>query len=43
MIHIGRCFNASKPCSGHLGKFTDVNIWNRVLTSEEMKGWTNCR
>ena len=27
----------------HFGSFTDVNIWNRALTIDEMINWTNCR
>ena len=27
----------------HSGSFTDVNIWNRALSINEMINWTNCR
>ena len=27
----------------HFGSFTDVNIWNRALSIDEMINWTNCR
>ena len=27
----------------HFGSFTDVNIWNRALSTDEMTNWTNCR
>jgi hypothetical protein len=27
----------------HFGLFTDVNIWNRALSIDEMLNWTNCR
>ena len=25
------------------GSFTDVNIWSRALSIDEMINWTNCR
>ena len=47
IIYIGRCNGKDLPwlksCSLHFGKITDVNIWNRALTIDEMLGWTNCR
>ena len=27
----------------HFGSFTDVNIWSRALSIDEMINWTNCR
>ena len=46
-IYVGRCAgNLSyfdQPCSMHFGHITDINIWNKALTLEEMIGWTNCR
>ena len=27
----------------HQGSFTDVNIWSRALSIDEMINWTNCR
>ena len=38
IIHIGR-----STVHFDYGNITDVNIWNRALTLDEMLGWTNCR
>ena len=43
IIYVGRCADNSSDCSLHSGDITDVNIWNRALSMEEMIGWTNCR
>ena len=29
--------------SGHSGKITDINMWNRPLTKQEMIDWTTCK
>ena len=42
-IYVGRCVSDSEYCSVHSGSFTDVNIWNRALSVDEMIRWTNCR
>ena len=42
-IYVGRCASNTKYCSIHMGSFTDLNIWNRALTVDEMISWTNCR
>ena len=42
MIYVGTCYN-DEICSLHNGEITDVNIWNRALTLEEIIGWTDCR
>ena len=42
-IYVGRCVGDKRYCSSHLGSFTDLNIWNRALTVDEMISWTNCR
>ena len=43
IIYVGRCADNSSDCSQHSGDITDVNIWNRALSMDEMLGWTNCR
>ena len=42
-IFIGRCADDKKVCSLHSGDITDINLWNKPLTIDEMIGWTNCR
>ena len=42
-IYVGRCVSDTEYCSVHSGSFTDVNIWNRALSVDEMIRWTNCR
>ena len=42
-IYVGRCFSDTEYCSIHNGSFTDVNIWNRAFSINEMIRWTNCR
>ena len=42
-IYVGRCVSDTEYCSVHAGSFTDVNIWNRALSINEMIRWTNCR
>ena len=42
-IYVGRCVSDKEYCSVHAGSFTDVNIWNRALSNNEMIRWTNCR
>ena len=42
MIYVGRCEVETKSCSDHSGDFTDINIWDRSLSVDEMIGWTNC-
>ena len=42
MIYVGRCEVETKSCSDHSGDFTDINIWDRALSIDEMIGWTNC-
>ena len=42
-IYVGRCVRDTKYCSIHLGSFTDLNIWNRAMSVDEMINWTNCR
>ena len=41
IIHIGE--EESPKVHFDYGNITDVNIWNRALTLDEMLGWTNCR
>ena len=43
IIYVGRCAEDGAVCSLHNGDITDVNIWNRALSLDEMIGWTNCR
>ena len=31
------------PLASAMGSFTDFNVWSRVLSDEEMVGFTNCR
>ena len=43
-IYVGRCSSDTTfPCSIHSGSYTDLNIWNRALSVDEMISWTNCR
>ena len=42
MIYVGTCYN-DEICSLHNGEITDVNIWNKALSLEEIIGWTDCR
>ena len=42
MIYVGRCWD-NEICSLHNGQITDVNIWNRALSLDEILGWTDCR
>ena len=42
MIYIGRCDEQRRDCSAHSGNISDVNIWNRAMTIEEMINWTDC-
>ena len=43
-IYIGQLGGFGKPgIPVHSGSFTDVNIWNRALSVDEMINWTNCR
>ena len=42
-IYVGRCADPEKVCSVHAGDITDVNIWNRALSLQEMIEWTNCQ
>ena len=42
-IYIGRCPNPSSECSSHAGSITDVNIWGKALTENNLIEWTNCR
>ena len=42
-IYVGRCARDTKYCSIHSGSFTDLNIWNRAMSVDEMIDWTNCR
>ena len=43
IIHIGRSTIEGAKLHFDYGNITDVNIWNRALTLDEMLGWTNCR
>ena len=43
IIHIGRSTEEGAKVHFDYGNITDVNIWNRALTLDEMLGWTNCR
>ena len=42
-IYVGRCARDTNYCSIHSGSYTDLNIWNRALSVDEMISWTNCR
>ena len=46
-IYIGQYHSVSETekygYSVYSGSFTDVNIWNRALSIDEMINWTNCR
>ena len=42
-LYVGRCADEQKSCSQHFGDITDVNMWNKALTENDMKMWTNCR
>ena len=46
-IYIGQYHSVSETekygYSVYFGSFTDVNIWNRALSIDEMINWTNCR
>ena len=42
MIYVGRCWD-DEIYSLHNGEITDVNIWNRALSLDEILGWTDCR
>jgi hypothetical protein len=41
-IYVGRCAS-NMYCSIHSGSYTDLNIWNRAMSVDEMISWTNCR
>ena len=43
LIYIGRCVNKKDSCSQHAGDITDVNLWNRALSLQEMIDWTSCQ
>ena len=42
-VFVGRCPDDGDDCSRHGGKFTDINIWSRALTKQEMLDWTMCK
>ncbi len=45
-IYIGQLVGSATKFFGipvHFGSFTDVNIWSRTLSIDEMINWTNCR
>ena len=45
-IYVGQMVGSATEFFGipvHFGSFTDVNIWNRALSIDEMIKWTNCR
>ncbi len=45
-IYIGQFVGSATEVFGvpvHFGSFTDVNIWNRALSIDEMMNLTNCR
>ena len=43
LIYVGRCVKMEHSCSVHAGDITDVNLWNKALTFEEMTDWTSCQ
>ncbi len=43
-VFLGRCSNEYKyACSSPEGQYTDLNIWDRFLSAEELIQWTTCR
>ena len=43
-VFLGRCnFDYKSDCTAPEGQFTDVNIWTRALSKQEMKDWTTCK
>ena len=43
LIYVGRCAEEEQSCSVHGGDITDVNLWNRALSLQEMIDWTSCK
>ena len=42
-VYLGRCnFDYKSDCTAPEGQFTDVNIWSKPLTKQEMIDWTTC-
>ena len=43
-FHVGRCAFDYKPgCTTAGGLITDVNVWSRALSEQEMNDWTSCK
>ena len=43
-FHLGRCaFSYKGGCTTPGGQLTDLNIWDRALSMEDVIAWTSCR
>ncbi len=44
-VYLGRCSNVDKKyaCSSPESQYTDFNIWDRFLSTEELIKWTSCQ
>lgn len=42
---LGSCsYGKSKyACSSPAGKYTDLNIWDKFLSNEQLISWTTCK
>ncbi len=43
-FYLGRCnYDEEYSCSSPESKFTDLNIWDRLLSTQDLLDWTTCR
>ncbi len=42
-VYVGRCLSDTPGCSSPEGEYSDLNVWSRSLTEEELSDWTGCR